>query len=312
MKTTDVFTPGKFPTVTFIKSHLEEKTRHLKDALKAGGLVVSLSGPSKSGKTVFIEDSIGKDSLIHVTGAGVDHVSKLWMRVFDIIGTSVEVAEIAGKSSSVGLESTIGGDVGFFVKGKAEVKASGTLQRNEGRQEVKAVDHLQLFIRDVKDSGFVLFIDDFHYVADNVKNQLAEEIKEAVRHGLNIVCASVPYHSDDVLRANKDLRGRIIILDFDYWDPPLLREIAQLGFAELMLDVADDLINRLAAEAAGSPQLMQALCLNLCFELGIYESNLKIFKVDNSTELFRKVCRRTALMTDYSTCRWEHIKVSCG
>jgi len=223
------------------------------------------------------------------------------MRVFDIIGTPVEVAEVAGKSFSGGLEGKMGGDVGFFVKGKAEAKASGTWQRNEGRQEVKAVDHLQLFIRDVKESGYVLFIDDFHYVADDVKNQLAEEIKEAVRHGLNIVCASVPYHSDDVLRANKDLRGRIVILDFDYWDPTLLRMIAQVGFAELKMDVADGLMNRLAAEAAGSPQLMQALCLNLCFELGIYETSPKDFTVDNSTELFQKVCRRTALMTDYST-----------
>lgn len=301
MKTKDVFTPGTFPTVTFVKSHLEEKTRHLRDALEAGGLVVSLSGPSKSGKTVFIQDNIGKDSLIHVTGAGVDHVSKLWMRVFDIIGTPVEIVETHDKSFAGGLEGKIGGDVGFFVKGNAEAKASGSWQNSDSRQEKQAVDHLQLFIRDVKESGFVLFIDDFHYVADDVKNRLAEEIKEAVRHGLNIVCASVPYHSDDVIRANKDLRGRIVILDFDYWDSRLLREIARAGFAELKMNVADALTNRLSGEAAGSPQLMQALCLNLCFELGIYETSPEVFDVENSPELFNKVCRRTALMTDYSS-----------
>jgi len=137
MKTKDVFTPGTFPTVTFVKSHLEEKARHLRDALEAGGLVVSLSGPSKSGKTVFIEDNIGKDSLIHVTGAGVDHISKLWMRVFDIIGTPVEIAETGGKSFAGSLEGKIGGDVGFFLKGKAEAKTSGTWQRNDSRQEIK-------------------------------------------------------------------------------------------------------------------------------------------------------------------------------
>lgn len=130
MKTKDVFTPGTFPTVTFVRSHLEDKSRLLKDALEAGGFVVSLSGPSKSGKTVFIENIIGKDSLIHVTGAGVDDASKLWMRVFEIIGTSVEVGVTKGKFFARTLEGKVGGDVGFFIKGKGEAKASGTWQKN--------------------------------------------------------------------------------------------------------------------------------------------------------------------------------------
>ncbi len=70
MKATEVFTPGKLPDVTYVDDHLKERARILHDALKTGAAVISLSGPSKSGKTVFIEKNVGKDRLIQVTGAG--------------------------------------------------------------------------------------------------------------------------------------------------------------------------------------------------------------------------------------------------
>jgi hypothetical protein len=72
MNTKDVFTPGSFPTVTFVGDHLIEKQRVLKEALETGNAVIALSGPSKSGKTVLVERVVGKDKLIHVTGSGVD------------------------------------------------------------------------------------------------------------------------------------------------------------------------------------------------------------------------------------------------
>ena len=300
MKTKDVFTPGKYPEVTFIADHLQDKTRHLKDAIEAGGLVVSLSGPSKSGKTVFVENVIGKDSLIHVTGAGIDQSSRLWQRVFDIIGTPTSTTETQSKGFQGTLSGKAGGDIGFIIKGKAEVGASGAWNEGTATSETRPFDQLHAFIKDVKNSGFVLFIDDFHYVASSAQQELAEEIKECIRQGITVICASVPYHSEDVIRANKDLRGRLVLIDFDYWTPNLLVKIGEAGFRELRLNVAQGFIQQLAAEAAGSPQLMQSLCLNLCFELGVYESLSEERIVENDDNLFKQVCRRTALMADYS------------
>ncbi|MCG8603181.1 MAG: hypothetical protein MI807_23755 [Verrucomicrobiales bacterium] len=301
MKTKDVFTPGKFPTVTFVSEHLEEKKRQLNDAREAGGMVISLSGPSKSGKTVFIEDTIGRDSLIHITGAGVDTSAKLWNRVFDIIGTPISSTTSTSKGFEGKFEGKVGGSAGLFVKGKGEVGASGAWASGSETVEGDAIDHLQLFIREVEGTGLVLFVDDFHYASDLARKQFAEEIKEAVRQDMTIICGSVPYHSDDVIRANTDLRGRIVVLDFDYWDPPVLKKIATSGFDELAMSVPDILIDNLAAEAAGSPQLMQALCLNLCFELGVYETSDPALVVDDDGTLLERVCRRTALMADFST-----------
>jgi hypothetical protein len=53
VKATDVFTPNKVPTITYVQrdEEAEQKTRN---AFDIPNIVVSLSGPSKSGKTVLV------------------------------------------------------------------------------------------------------------------------------------------------------------------------------------------------------------------------------------------------------------------
>lgn len=301
MKCTDVFTPGKLPTITFIDDHIKDKQVTLKDALEMGGSVISLSGPSKSGKTVFIENLIGKDNLIQVTGAGIDSTDKLWGRVFDIIGVPTELSTSKDKSFEGGIEGKIGGEAGILIKGKGEVGAKGTWATGSSTGETFSFDYLQLLIRELKDSGFVLFIDDFHYIPKEIQVKVANQIKEAIRNNVKIICASVPYHSDDVIRANADLRGRTINIDFKYWNPEELIKIARKGFSALCAEISSDFIEKLASEAAGSPQLMQALCLNTCFELNIRDKQDIIIRPLIEDVVIGKVCTRTSLMTDYSS-----------
>ncbi len=90
-------------------------------------------------------------------------------------------------------------------------------------------------------------------------------------------------------------------VDFEYWGQDLLRKIASKGFPELNISYEHAAIDRLSDEAAGSPQLMQYLCLNACCELGIRDKVNQTVKFANDTELIEKICRRTVLSTDYST-----------
>ena len=300
MKAKDIFTPGRFPTHTYVESHLAEKKKNLRGALEAGGLVISVSGPSKSGKTVFVENEIGKDNLLHVTGAGIDSTQKLWGRIFDLIGTPLSEVSTTAKSFSSKIEGSAGGEAGFLVKGQGKVGASGTWSNSQQQAETTVHDALQLIIKEIKDSGYYILIDDFHYVSESTKTPLAEEIKECIRQGLTILVASVPYRTEDVIRGNKDFRGRMLKLDFDYWDSKFLYEIGSIGFGLLNLEVEDKIIEKLVSEASGSPQLMQALCLNFCFECEVYEGG-EPRKISYTTPLLDKVCQRTALMNDYSS-----------
>jgi len=130
---------------------------------------------------------------------------------------------------------------------------------------------------------------------------LAKQIKEAIRQGVKFICASVPYHSDDVIRSNPDLRGRIFSIDFDYWGEEVLKKIAYKGFNELHIAYRNPMVIELVAESAGSPQLMQYLCLNACYEMGVRETPEKPIDFLHDKGLLEAICKRTVLSTDYSS-----------
>lgn len=302
MRTKDIFTPGRFPVWTFVDDHLKEKEQQLHDALDDGSMLVSISGPSKSGKTVFVEHLLGKENLISVTGAGVQSPSDLWIRVFDIIGTPISHSTASGNTTkgTLGIKGTLEGNA-IIAKMKGEVSGSGSYSSQKTETEVQATDYLQLLIKELCKTDLVVFIDDFHYIHRDVQAQIAQEIKEAIRQGVKFICASVPYHSDDVIRSNPDLRGRIFSIDFDYWGTEVLEKIANKGFEKSGIICRRNMIKNLVAESAGSPQLMQFLCLNSCYELGVREVTSASVDLVYSKENFDRICQRTVLSTDYSS-----------
>ena len=154
-----------------------------------------------------------------------------------------------------------------MAKGKAEGAVSRETAESETETASLASDCLQLLIRELGGTDLVVFIDDFHYIPHEVQIEVARQTKEAIRNNVKIICASVPYHADDVIRGNPDLRGRVYSIDFEYWGGETLKKIAHKGFPELGIDYQASAVDDLVAEAAGSPQLMQYLCLNACYEL---------------------------------------------
>lgn len=301
-KASQIFTPGSFPSRTFVDDHLIEKKQQLLDTLDIGSMLISISGPSKSGKTVFVEQCLGRQNLIQVTGAGVNKPEELWLKVFDIIGTPIPqfTSSTSGSSGKVGGTGQIEGGI-VVAKGKAGISIETAHSDTETTSSNFSIDCLQLLIREVANTDFVIFIDDFHYISTETQKEVAKQIKEAIRQGVKFICASVPYHADDVIRSNPDLRGRVFSIDFQYWAKETLNKIAYKGFPELGISYRNSAVDVLSSEAAGSPQLMQYLCLNSCYELGVRESVTSDVELVNDQSLLQKICRRTVLSTDYGS-----------
>jgi len=68
IKATEIFTPGFFPEHTYVERAGEHLERDLRDGLDTPGQIVSLAGPSKSGKTVLVEKVVGRENLITIQG----------------------------------------------------------------------------------------------------------------------------------------------------------------------------------------------------------------------------------------------------
>ncbi len=63
LKATEVFVPSDYPTITYVKreDRDEEKNyeKQLRQALSVPGSPISISGPSKTGKTAFVRRVVG-------------------------------------------------------------------------------------------------------------------------------------------------------------------------------------------------------------------------------------------------------------
>ncbi len=273
LRATEVFTPNTFPTYTYVPRSDQEFERNLKNAVMTPNLVVSVSGPSKSGKSVLLQKVVGSDNLIRVFGTQIKSADSLWDTVLDSRGVPSQKTSQA--SNSVAQSATGGAAVGFGVPGVLTVGGNSQIGKIStdvsGQLETRNRTGLTQVVQEIGNSNFVIFIDDFHYMNRELQNEVTKQIKSGAELGLKICVASVPHRSDDVVRANPELRGRVQAVDMEYWSENELIKIGDIGFPLLNLEFDLDFIKNLAKESCGSPQLMQSLCLQSCYRFDAYE-----------------------------------------
>lgn len=269
-KATTIFTPSTFPQLTYVDRTDLQLEQDLRDALDTPGDVIAISGPSKSGKTVLVQQVVGEEDLIVISGAGIASGEQLWKSVINWMGGPVETIQSTVSTVSASADGRVSGSAGVPFLSKGEVSGgagatTGFSRTNQGRQDTATLAQVA---DEIADSSFVLMVDDFHYIPTKVQVDVAKQLKAAAEAGIKIVVASVPHRSDDAVRGNPELRGRLRALNLKYWNTRDLAEIANLGFPALNLEVDSNDIEKFAEEAVGSPQLMQGICLSLCHNKG--------------------------------------------
>jgi hypothetical protein len=296
----DVFTPSSFPEHTYVARGDDDLEAKLRFAIKTKGQIVSLSGPSKSGKTVLVEKVVGKDKLVPVVGAGIRDAEQVWTRVLDWIDVPTEASD--QKSWQLGTGARVGAkaetDV-IIASAEARGDVNTKFTRRTTGMERKARRGLEQVIEELGGTDFVVLVDDFHYMPREVQADVAKQLKEAARRDVKIVIAAVPHRADDVIRANAELQGRVTVIDVGYWRPRDLARIAVGGFDKLNVEIEAASVERLAHQAAGSPQLMQALCLYACFVLGTIDHMPKRVNEKLKEEDHVKACRLTSTIADF-------------
>lgn len=298
----DVFTPGGFPEHTYVDREEEEEYEYrlLKFAVQ-DGILPSVLGPSKSGKTVLAEKVLG-DRWVRVSGAEIGEVRDLWTHVLKEFGLPIETSESERKgrelSGEVGLEAKTG--VPFIADASGDARGGMASHRESTSSGRFAPAGMRRAIEVLKEDERILVIDDFHYVPDAVKVVIAQQMKEALTHGLQAVIMAVPHRSDDPIRSNADLRGRVASIDLGHWNRDSLMEIGRLGFPKLEIDITDADLGLLADEALGSPQLMQALCLETAYYRGRMHADGREWD-GLSPDILRKIARRVSDLTDATT-----------
>jgi hypothetical protein len=277
LKAKDVFIPGAFPKYTYItRQSIEYDLTYefrLTQSLNTVGFLTSIVGPSKTGKTVLCEKVIGPDKIVDFTGNDFKETEDFWVTIARKIGLPLESDHTEHRTiEGQGIAGT-----------KEGIVSSVTESYRSNKDKV-----IQYFI----EKDLVLVLDDFHYASPSMQYEIAYQLKDAIRKYFRTVVISLPHRSDDAIRKNSDLSGRLNLINIEPWNTNELREIAVTGFRQLGMNIDPALANDMAQESLSSPQLMQSICLNLSLLLDI-DNNANPDKLDHP--MLRRAYKMTSL-----------------
>lgn len=302
MRVFDIFTPTGVPNHTYVDRSERGLEQQLQNAIRTPGMIASLSGPSKSGKTVLIRKVIDQDNLITVSGAAVTEAGQLWDRVLNWMEAPSQTTQTVGHTVTGEATGKAQASAGVILA-RAQIEAEGKAgyQHERSRERVFERTGIDQVVREIGGSEFVVFIDDYHYMPKDVQVSVGRQIKEAAERGVNICTASVPHRRDDVVRGNAELRGRVQGIDFAYWSNADIRKIAAQGFEVLNVELPSYALDRMAEEAFGSPQLMQQICLQACMRLNIDSASDQLQTVPVSNGDLERIFEQASTTTDFSS-----------
>ncbi|MEK6312652.1 MAG: AAA family ATPase, partial [Curtobacterium sp.] len=205
--------------------------------------LLSVSGPTKSGKTVLIRKLV--QDPISLSGGAIDTAMEFWEAICDELEvfTDHSLSVAAGSSDSVSVEGKASAVV-------AEASAAIAVDRSaeRGVTRGRASSPRAAARKALRDAGRVVFIDDFHYIDSDEQLQIVRGLKDLIFDGLGVVVAAVPHRAYDVVRVEKEMTARVRPLPVVPWEEEDLKEIARKGFDALAVQVSASAVGRMAQE----------------------------------------------------------------
>ncbi len=117
-----------------------------------------------------------------------------------------------------------------------------------------------------------MIIDDFHYIPRDLQAAITRVLKPLVFEGVPVLYLAIPHRRYDAVKVEREMNGRIELVQVPSWTADELTQIPQLGFPLLQIRPHFDTSSRMAREAHGSPHLMQEFCRNVCHLSGVRET----------------------------------------
>ncbi|MDP9055215.1 MAG: TniB family NTP-binding protein [Acidobacteriota bacterium] len=250
---------GGQPTITYVERSAEHIELKLARAIATPNQIVSLSGPTKTGKTVLCRRTLRQRQFVWIDGGQVKGGDDFWSRV----SYELNLPDSSESTTANETKAEIGGSIPLVLT------ANGSQLLRSSTTEKREIGSLASAITYLTQNRIMLVIDDFHYIAEECRAELMRNVKGAVFNGLKVILLSVTHRVFDAIKAETELTGRFTAISLPHWSTQDLAQIPIKGFDELGADCPDSVIAKLCAEAQESPFLMQKFCWEICFDRGI-------------------------------------------
>lgn len=266
MKYTEVFVPGGFPKHTYNPRSdlkLEERLGEVKENLCK---LVTVTGNTKSGKTVLARKVFPRENAVWIDGGTVSDESDFWEIVVEHLDLFQVNEKTKGKSTTGKIGSKFSAAASFFgiVSGDGEASTELERGRQEGDGAQQALGNRIVALKGLRESGIPLVIDDFHYLPKPLQGTIVRALKPLVFDGHPVVIIAIPHRRYDAMKVEREMTGRIFPMQIPAWGAKELESIPAVGFKLLEMGFSEALVSILSEQSIGSPHLMQDFCREVC------------------------------------------------
>lgn len=291
-----VFIPGGQPTLTYNprkELKLEESLEEAKDYLCK---LVMMTGSTKSGKTVLTNKVFPKSESVWFDGGSFSSENDFWIEIVQQLDAYIDesVSESKDKTTQGGVKGSAEKQL-LLIKMKGEASASHSTKKGKGKSQSRKGNPKTIALQALRESKKPLIIDDFHYLPREQQAQLVRAVKALIFEGLPVIFIAIPHRRLDAVKVEREMTGRIETISIPPWEKRELIEIPNAGFPLLNIEITDEVTQRLAEEAIGSPHLMQEFCREICNIREIKETLDDKIIIDSIDEepLFQSVAQNT-------------------
>ena len=296
-RASQVFVPGGMPKLTYVErseGEVHGKLESVKDNLCK---LVTLTGQTKSGKTVITRMvfPVFDDNVIWIDGGSIASENDIWEQVLEKLNGYHNVEVNSGGTSSLAVSGKVSGTASaLVVKGTGEAGVVQTDGSSNGNKKSRTTTAKSSALKVLSSTKASLIIDDFHYLERDLQGSFIRAVKPLVFDGVPVVLIAIPHRRYDAVKVEKEITGRLENISMPSWEINELKQIAKIGFPLLNIKVGESIVDRLALESLGSPHLMQEFCKAICLANDVKETLQDELSIDDlDDEVFKRVAEST-------------------
>jgi hypothetical protein len=273
-RTREIFVPGGQPLHTYVA----RTTRDLEGEVRAASdnlcKLVTVTGPTKSGKSVLVGRAFPRDRAVWLDGGSASTEPDIWSQIteqLDVMTTTTRGTQ-EGTSSGYGGEASVEGALPLVAKAGAK----GTISRGRSDSSTETVSRTTTSkaaaISALRSTRTPLVFDDFHYLDRDVQGAVVRALKSLVFVGAPCILLAIPHRRYDAVRVEREMTGRVHQVQIPEWTDDELKMIPAQGLPLLDAQADDALVDFLVSQALSSPHLVQEFFRALCIEAGVLET----------------------------------------
>lgn len=303
MRASEIFNPGGYPRFSYYSRTQFDLEKKIKESLQDSHKFISLTGPTKSGKTVLCQKIIPEDKGIWIDGSDIHQEVDFWNEINRRLEeyTGISSGRTNGKKRD--FSSKMRGGVSVAISNfDGEVQGTESTEEGTTRTLSRVDDPKQVALDALRIQIKPIIIDEFHYIPHHAQVNIVRSLKKLIYRGLGVMLISVPHKAYDAQKIQSDMEGRIQNIVIPPWQKNELKGIAEIGFKNMNVIPDDEIFQKLANESLGNPQIMQELCKALCDINSIKETlafRKKITMAESPKEFFQMVSHAITSPLDF-------------